>query len=145
MTTETASVQSVFDQVFDNLRKTAESQIEMQQEMLRQWATNWPGLPQTQNTWLERMQKFQATWGKTVKDLLKKHRDVLNEQYDLAAESLEEAFQIAQSSDPEDFAKRCEGLCRKSLDVLREAGELQAKQLQETLGKWTELAAKSAT
>jgi hypothetical protein len=145
MTTETESVQNVFEQVFDNLRKTAESNIEMQQELFRQWSANWPGFPQPQNAWVERVQKFQKAWAKTVKELLSKHREVADEQYGLALDSLEEAFRVAQSSDPDEYAKRCEALCRKSLEVLRDVGELQTKELQEALTKWTELAAKSAT
>src|ERR1051326_9186085 len=100
MTTQTESVQNVFEQVFDNLRKTAESNIEMQQELFRQWGANWPGFPQPQNAWLERVQKFQKSWAKTVKEVLAKHREVANEQYGLALDSLEEAFRVAQSSDP---------------------------------------------
>lgn len=145
MTTQTESIQSVFEQVFENLRKTAESNIAMQQEMFRQWGTQWPGFPQPQTAWVERVQKFQKAWAKTVKEVLSKHREVLDEQFGLALDSLEEAFRVAQSSDPEEFTKRCEGLCRKSLEVLRDAGELQAKELQEALTKWTELATKSAT
>ena len=145
MTTETESVQSVFEQVFDNLRKTAESNVEMQQELFRQWGANWPGFPQPQSAWVEQVQKFQKAWAKTVKELLSKHREVLDEQFDLAVDSLDEAFRVAQSSDPEEYVKRCESLCKKSLEVMREAGELQAKELQESLSKWTELATKSAS
>jgi mevalonate kinase len=130
--------------VFDNLRKVAESNIEMQQEVFRKWSAGWPGFPQPQSAWLERVQKFQKAWAKTVKELLGKHREVLDEHYRLAIDSLEEAFRALQSSDPEEYGKRCEALCRKNLEVLREAGELQAKELQEALNKWTELAAKSA-
>jgi hypothetical protein len=145
MTAQTESVQSLFEQAFDNLRKTAESQLEIQQELFRQWGANWPGVQQPQNAWVERVQKFQKGWAKTVKELLNKHREVLNEQYGLALDSMEEAFKVAQSSDPEEYAKRCESLCRKSLEVLREAGELQVKELQEALSKWSELATKSAS
>src|SRR4249919_669870 len=126
MSTQTESVSSLFEQVFDNLRKTAESNIEMQQELFRQWGANWPGFPQPQTAWVERVQKFQKSWAKTVKELLSKHREVVDEQYGLSLDSLEEAFRVAQSSDPEEYAKRCESLCRKSLEVMREAGELQA-------------------
>jgi hypothetical protein len=145
MATETQSATTLFEEVFDNLRKVAESNIEMQQELIRKWGANWPGLPQPQMAWVERAQKFQKAWGKTVKDVLTKHREVLDEQYRLAIDSLEEAFRVAQSADPEEFAKRCEALCKKSLEVVRDAGELQAKELQEVLAKWTELATKSAT
>ncbi|MEX0641530.1 MAG: hypothetical protein WD468_02455 [Pirellulales bacterium] len=144
MSTQTESVSSLFEEAFENLRKTAESNIEMQQELFRQWGAKWPGLPQSENAWLERAQKFQKEWSKTAKDLLSKHRESLDEQYRLAIDSLEEAFRVAQSSDPQEYAKRCEALCKKSLEVVRESGELQVKEAQEALNKWIGLAVKSA-
>ena len=145
MATQTESPTNVFEQAFDSFRKTAESNIEMQQELFRQWGANWPGLPQPQNAWVERAQKFQKEWSKTVKELLSKHREILDEQYRLALESLDEAFRVAQSSDPQEYAKRCEALCKKSLEVLRDAGELQVKETQEALSKWIGLAVKAAS
>ena len=145
MTAQVESPQTLFEQVFDNVRKTTESQLQMQQEMFRHWGANWPGVQQPQTAWVERVQKFQKGWAKTVKELLSKHREVLDEQYGLAVDSMEEAFKVAQSADPEEYAKRCEALCRKSLEVMREAGELQVKELQEALSKWSELATKSAS
>jgi hypothetical protein len=144
MATQTKSVTSVFEQAFDSLRKTAEANVEMQQELFRQWGTNWPGFPQSQNAWVERVQKFQKDWAKTVKELLSKHREILDEQYRMGLESLDEAFRVLQSSDPEDYAKRCEALCKKSLEVMREAGELQVKETQEALSKLIGLTVKSA-
>jgi hypothetical protein len=145
MATQTESVTKVFEQAFDNLRKTAEANLEMQQELFRQWGANWPGFPQPQNAWVERAQKFQKEWAKTVKELLTKHREILDEQYQLALDSLDEAFRVAQSSDPQDFAKKCEALCKKSLEIMREAGELQVKETQEALNKWIGLAVKAAS
>ena len=139
------SVTSLFEQVFDHLRKTAESNIEMQQELFRQWGANWPGFPQQETAWLERAQKFQKDWAKTVKELLSKHRETLDEQYRVVIDSLEEAFRVAQSSDPQEYAKRCESLCRKSLEALREAGEVQVKETQDALNKWVALAVKAAS
>jgi hypothetical protein len=144
MATQTESVTNVFKQAYDSLRKTAEANLEMQQELFRQWGANWPGFPQPQNAWVERAQKFQKEWAKTVRELLSKHREILDEQYQLAVDSLDEAFRVAQSSDPQDFAKKCEALCKKSLEVLREAGELQVKETQEALNKWIGLAVKAA-
>jgi hypothetical protein len=109
-----------------------------------QWGANWPGFPQPQNAWVEKAQKFQKEWAKTVKELLTKHREILDEQYELAVDSLDEAFRVAQSSDPQDFAKKCEALCKKSLEVMRESGELQVKETQEALNKWIALAVKAA-
>jgi hypothetical protein len=144
MATRTESATNVFEQAFDSLRKTAEANLETQQELFRQWSTSWPGFPQPQNAWVERAQKFQKEWAKTVKELLTRHREILDEQYQLALDSLDEAFRVAQSSDPQDFAKKCEALCKKSLEVMREAGELQVKETQEALNKWIGLAVKAA-
>ena len=144
MATETESVTNLFEDVFDSLRKSAEANLEMQQELFRQWGSQWPGLPQPQNAWVERAQKLQKDWAKTVKEVLTKHREVLDEQYQLALDSLEEAFRVGQSTDPQEFAKRCETLCRKSLEVLRDAAELQAKETQDTFTKWVDLVTKSA-
>jgi hypothetical protein len=116
----------------------------MQQELFRQWGAKWPGFSQPQNAWVERAQKYQKDWAKTVKELLSKHRETLDEQYRLALESLDEAFRVAQSSDPQEYAKRCEALCKKSLEVMREAGELQVKETQDVLNQWMGLAVKAA-
>jgi hypothetical protein len=144
MTAQMESVTNVFDQVFDHLRKTAEANIEMQQELFRQWGANWPGFPQPQSAWLERAQKFQKEWAKTAKELLGKHRESLDEQYRLATDAIEEGFRFGQASDPQEYAKRCETFCRKSLAALREAGEVQVKETQEALNQWMALAMKTA-
>jgi hypothetical protein len=144
MTAQTESVTSVFEDAFENLRKTAETSVEMQQEMFRQWTSKFPGFPQSQNAWVERAQKFQKDWSKTVKELLTKHREVLDEEYRMAIDSLEEAFRVVQSTDPQDCAKRCESLCKKTLEVVREVGELQVKETQEALNKIIGLAVKAA-
>jgi hypothetical protein len=144
MSTQTESVKNLFEDVFESLRKVAESNIEAQQELFRQWSATWPGLPQPQNAWVERAQKFQKDWANTAKELLAKHRDVLDAEYELAVDSLEEAFRLAQASDPQEFAKRCESVCRKALESMRDVGEMQLKESQEALSKWIALAVKSA-
>jgi hypothetical protein len=145
MTTETKSAKNLFEEVFENVQKAAQANFEMQQEMFQKWAAGWTGLPQPQSAWLEKTKQIQKDWAKTVKELLNKHRDVVDEQYQLAVDSLDEAFRVAQSSDPQEYAKRCEALCRKTLEVWRESSELQSKEFQAALNKWLELATKSAS
>ena len=41
MATETAP--NVYDEVLSNMRKAAEANLKMQQEVFRQWSTLWPG------------------------------------------------------------------------------------------------------
>ena len=145
MATETESLSNVFEQVFQNFRKVTETNIELQQDMFRHWGANWPGFPQTENSWLERVQKFQKDWAKTFTDLVNKHRRVMDEEYRLAIDGLKEAFRAVESSDPQELRQRCEELCRKTLDLSREACELQAKETQDALNKWVALAAKGGT
>lgn len=144
MATETKSAKNVFEEVFENVQKAAQTNFEMQQELFRKWAAGWPGVPQPQNAWLEKAKQFQKEWAKTVKELLKDHGDSFDEQYQLVVDSLDDAFRVAQSSDPQEYAKRCEALCRKTLEVWRETSERQSKELQAALSKWLELATKSA-
>ena len=137
MTTETESVQNVFEQAFDNVRKTAESSLEMQQELVPPMGCQLARRSQPQNAWVERVQKFQKDWAKTVKELLPSIVKFLDEQYRLAMESLEEAFRVARVVRPAGVRRSgAKSLCKKSLEVLREVGELQVKETQETLNKW---------
>jgi hypothetical protein len=145
MPTQTELKKNVFEDVLESLRKAAEANVEMQQEMFRQWSEHWPGFPQMPGNWSDKLQRFQKEWARTAKDLVAKHREVFDKQYDLASESLEEAFRTAQSSDPQQFASRCQDACRKSLDIFREIGELQIKETQDALNKWISLAVKSAS
>jgi hypothetical protein len=143
MATKTESVGTVFEQVFDSLRKTAESNIELQQEFFRQWGANWPGFPQQENAWLERVQKFLKEWSKTYTELMNKHRKLLDDQYRMSIEAMKYAFRTAETADPKEFQERCEELCRKSLELIREAGELQLKETQEALNRWVAMAIKN--
>jgi len=137
MSTETTT--NVYEQVFDNMRKASEANLKMQQEMFRQWSTLWPGMPSPQSIWLEKMRDFQRQWGNTMSDLARQHRVTFDRQYQSALESLEEALRVSESSNPEEFRKRTEQLCRKTLDCLREASEAQMKEFQDAMNKWSAL------
>lgn len=145
MATQVEAVSNAFEQVFDNLRKTAESNMELQQELFRKWGASWPGFPHQENAWVDRVHKFQKEWSKTFTELANKHRKLLDDQYRIAIDSLKEAFRVAEAKNPEDYRARCEDLCRKSLDLLREAGELQIRETQEALNRWVALAVKGAS
>jgi uncharacterized protein YwqG len=147
---QTGFTGSPFEQAMENFRKTAEVGLGMQQEMMRQWSTSWPGagmgmsMATPQTAWLEKMREFQKQWSQTVSDLMRKHREVLDNQYRSAIESLEEAFRVGQARDPEQFRQRTEELCRRSLECLRETSEAQMKEFQEATAKWMEMLGKSS-
>jgi hypothetical protein len=144
MATQTEPITNVFEQVFDNVRKAAETNIEMQQELFRKWGASWPGFPQADNVWADRVQKFQKDWAKTFTELANKHRKMLDDQYRIAIDGLKEAFRVVESADPQEYRERCEDLCRKSVELIREAGELQMKETQEALNRWAALVVKGS-
>ena len=142
MATETPNL---YDEVLKNMRQAAEANLKMQQEMFRQWSTLWPGYPNPQTAWLDKVRDFQRQWGNTISDLARKHQNVIDRQYQAALESLDEALRVSEASNPEEFRKRTEQLCRKSLDCVREISEAQMKEFQEAVSKWSELATKVGT
>ncbi len=141
--TETLTASPVFEEVFQNIRKAAEANLKMQQEIYSQWASMWPGMPTPQTAWLNQMQGFRKQWVDTISSLARKHRDVVERQYQAAIESLDAALSISDASTPEEFRRRSEQLCRKTLDCMKEMTESQIREFQEAITKWTDLFAKA--
>ena len=138
MATETAS--PVFEEFFQNITKAAEANLKLQQEAFRQWTALWPrGTPTPQTALTDKMKDFQKQWTSTVSDLARRHRDVLDQQYQAALESLDAALKVTEASNPEEFRRRSEQLCRKTIDCMREVSEAQIREFQQVVTKWSEL------
>ncbi|MDV6030590.1 MAG: hypothetical protein F9B45_10900 [Phycisphaera sp. RhM] len=140
MTTKTET--NVYDQVFENIKKATDAGLKMQQEAIVQWTALWPAAPSPQSVWVDKVREFQKQWGVVLSELAHRHRTTLDQQYEAALESFEEALQVGESSDPEEFRKRTEQFFRKTLDCMREASEAQMKEYQEAMGKLSELVTK---
>ena len=136
---------NVYEQVLDNFKKAAESNLKMQQDAIQQWAALWPGFPTPQSAWIDKIRDFQKQWSSTVSDLAHQHRNTLDRQYQAAVESLEEALRVGESSNPEVFRQRTEQFFRKSLECLREATEAQLKENQEAMHKLADVFTKIGT
>ena len=141
----TATDANVYQDVFENMRKAAEANVKMQQDMFQQWMTMWPGMPSPQSIWIDKMRDFQRQWTNTISDLARKHRDTVDRQYQAALESLEDALRLSESTNPEEFRQRTEQLCRKTLDCMREVSEAQMKEFQDAMNKWSELVTKAGS
>ncbi|MCA9235913.1 MAG: hypothetical protein KDA44_10610 [Planctomycetales bacterium] len=131
--------------VFDEVRKAAETNLKLSQEMMRQWVTMWPGIPTPQSMWLDKMRDFQKSWTSAVSELARKHRDTVDRQYQAALESLDQALKFAEAKNPDEFRKRSEELCRKTIDCVKECTEAQVKEFQNALTKLTELTTQSGS
>lgn len=143
MSTETAN--DLYGNVLKQIKDAAEVNLKAQQDVLRQWSSLWPGIPSPQTAWLEKVRDFQHQWTDTVSELAHKHREVMDKQYEATLASLEEAMRLGESSNPEEFRKRTEQLCRTTLDCLREVSQTQMKEFQEAVSKWSELATKAGS
>lgn len=138
-----ATTSPVFEEVFQNVRKAAEASLKMQQEMLSHWSSVWPGLPKPQSAWLDQFQKFRKELTSTISETARKHREVLDRQYQAALESLDAALNVTDATDAEEFRRRSEQFCRKAIDCVRESSEAQIREFQEAMTKWTDLMAKA--
>lgn len=142
MTQKTAT-SPVFEEVFQNIRKATEANLKLQQEVFRQWTSLWPGAAAPQSVWTDKVREFQSKLTNTISDLARKHREVMDQQYEAAIESLDAALKVSESTTPEEFRRRSEQFCRKTLDCVREMSESQIREFQETARKWTETVTKA--
>ncbi len=136
---KTQNGSQVFEDVFQNIRKATETGLKLQQEALQQWTSLWPGAPSSQPAWVDKVQKFHKQWCDTVSSLAAKHREVLDEQYQAAVESLDSALKVTESTNPEEYRRRSEQFCRKALDCMKEISETQVQEFQDSAAKWTKV------
>jgi hypothetical protein len=136
---------ALFEEVFQNIRKAAEANLSMQQELFSQWATLWPGIPAPHSAWVGQLQTFRTKFTDAVSAMARRHRDVIDRQYNAAMESLDAALCVTDANTPEEFRRRSEQLCRKSIDCIRTVAESQVEEMQDALTKLTTLFTTSAT
>jgi len=139
----------MIDQVFDNFRKASESTMQMQQDLFKQWTSQWtaaaptmPGIPAAPAAWAEQAHTFQKRWLETLTDMLNKHRETLDSQYKAGIRALEESFRVNDAKSPDDFRRMTEELWRKGFETLKSSTESQIRDFQAATQKWCELMAK---
>jgi len=128
----------MFDQVFDSLRKAADSGLAMQQELFKKWMGMWPGVQATPAGFGEPV-AFQKKWVEVVGDLIKKERESLEAQFSAGLRSIEEAFRLAEAKDPQELRTKTIELWQKTFECLRQTYETSLRDFQAAVTKWTEL------
>jgi hypothetical protein len=134
----------MFDQVFDNLRKAAELNLQMQQEMFKKWASLWPGQPVSPTAWTEQPQKLQKKWADFVGEVLKEQRAALEAEFSAGLKNLEDAFRLAEAKDPEELRLKTIELWHMTFEHLQKTFETQLCDFQTAINKWTDLMTKGA-
>ena len=129
MSTATETAANPFEQTLEHFRKSAQSALTIQQELLGQWAKMWSATGNLPTNGANGCKNSKAATPEPSIDLLRKHREILDRQHRAAIESLEETFHLVSSKDPEELCERCGALCRKMLDVMKETTESQMQEL----------------
>ena len=140
----------MIDQVLDNFRKASESTVQLQQELFKQWTSQWtsaaptlPGVNSDPAAWTQQAQTFQKRWLETLTDMMNKHRESLDAQYKAGIRAIEESFRVNEAKSPDDYRRMTEELWRKSFENLKSSTETQIRDFQAAAQKWCELMAKA--
>jgi hypothetical protein len=140
----------MFDQFLDNVRKVTETNVQLQQELLKRWAALWPGLPggpggpSAPHAWAERVRGLQQKWAEAVNEVVQRQRQTQQEQFAAGLKHLEEAFRLGEVKDVEALRAKTLELWQKAFQLVQQANEAQVRDLQAAVGKWTELVTKVA-
>ena len=135
----------MFEQVFDSFRKASETTLQAQQDLFRQWMSQWPMFPMDTTTpgskgaASEQARSFQKQWNDTVTALMTKHCEALDAQYRAGIRTIEDALRTTEAKSPEEFRQLTEELWRKSFEVLKQTIENQIHDFQTAVEKWSEL------
>ncbi|QEH31836.1 hypothetical protein OJF2_03010 [Aquisphaera giovannonii] len=152
-----------FDEVFDSFRKATETTLQAQQDLFRQWMSQWPAFPFAPGPApgsapgpasapagpgagdAERVLAFQKEWADSVSALMTRHCEALDAQYRAGIRAIEETLRTAEARSPEEFRGMTEELWRKSLEVLRGTIENQIRDFQAAVETRSDLVARKAS
>jgi hypothetical protein len=127
----------MFDQLFESFRKASESSLQAQQDMFKQWTQQWPTTPLASGVptdWLE----IQKRWLESAKEVLGKHRQIVDSTYRSGLEVIEHGFKVSEAKSPEDYRRLVEELWRKLSDTFKSQSESQFRDMQTATEKWLE-------
>jgi hypothetical protein len=148
----------MFDQVLENLRKSTEANVQMQQEMFRKWIGLWSGVPASGPFgWptmptppvfgtdpAQRFRQFQDEWTALVKDVNRRHAEALEASFKVGLQNIEKAVQLGEVRTVDELRARTVELWQTCFDCLRKAYELPLREFQAVTEKWLQLVAKTA-
>jgi hypothetical protein len=129
----------MFEQVFESLKKSTESTVQMQQEMFKKWVSLWPGTPPTPPAWTPQFEQFQKKWKEVVAELQKRQKEAVEANLKTGLENIEKAFQIGEAKNTEDLRVRVIELWKKCFESAQKIYEAQVRDFQTAMEKWAEL------
>ncbi|MGF1582910.1 MAG: hypothetical protein ACFCD0_26615 [Gemmataceae bacterium] len=134
----------MFDQVYENMQRAANTTLQMQQEMFKRWLDLWSNHAPPSAPGFDQFQQFQENWVRTTKNLLQQQQQSLEKQFQAGMKSIETAFEAAKDTDLDELRKKNLELWKKNFDCLQLTYETQLKDMQNLVNKWTEIMTKGA-
>jgi hypothetical protein len=134
----------MLDQMFETFRKASESSLQMQQEMYKQWAQQWPSMPlNAAGVSAEWVRTFQKRWIELVTDTLNKNRESLDSMYKTGIQVIEQTCRLSEAKSPDEYRRMVEDLWRKLFTVCKDQSENQLRDFQKGAEKWFEMLPKT--
>jgi hypothetical protein len=125
--------------MFDNFRKASESSLQMQQEMFKQWAQQWPAMPlNAAGVSADWGRTFQKRWIEFATHSMNKQRESLDAMYKSGIQLIEQTFRLSEAKTPEDYRRMVEELWRKMFAVYKDLSEGQLRDFQKGVEEWFE-------
>jgi hypothetical protein len=126
----------MFDQVLDSMRKASDAALQTQQELFKNWAGMWPGLPARQPGGGQAL-TFPERSAEAVGELVRMQCQSLEAQLSAGLKTIEDAFRLAEAKDFEE-------LRGKAIELWQRAYEAQVGGFQAAVTKMTERMTKGA-
>jgi hypothetical protein len=134
----------MIEQIFDSFRKAAESSLQTQQEMFKQWTQQWPSAQShAAGTSAELTDAAQKRFASLLTGTLERDRELMDTSYRTAIELVEQTFQLTAARSPDECKQLVEKLWRKLLEVAKEQSASQLRTLKTSSDSWLEMVPKA--
>jgi hypothetical protein len=134
----------MLDQLFELSRKAAESQLQMQQVMFKQWTqtllSTSPMAVGISADWGGNMRK---QWLNFAVDALNKQRETIESTYKLGIQLLEQSAKISEAKSADEAVRSVEEVWRKMFDGYKAQAEAQFREFQTWASKAFEMTHKA--
>ena len=132
------------EQIWESFLKVAESSLQTQQDMFKQFSQHWPSAhDQAAGMTTEVTDAVQRRWRVTLTSTLLRDRELADAAYESGIELVEQTFQLYGARSPEDCKRVIESTWRKLAERAKEQSDNQLRVLQTVSSTWLDVAPKT--
>lgn len=141
MVTQMEATGKWLEQVGENFRKASEAGLKLQQDLIKQATKEWPKFTES-NLGSDQVQGKVKEWRESLRGMMERYRTALNADFEAGIQSLDEAFQVSEAKDFEDYRDQLKELFRKNYETLKNMAEVNVQEYKTTVEEWMELTKK---